>query len=358
MPPVRHLPLISVLLLASLGCHLRSGVVRPGGMTFRDEVDPLVGLANYTDEDLLRLAEEAFELRLYGRAYQLFSRYLDEFPDTVQHRSVTFNAGLAAEKADLPDEAIMLFRQLLDDHPGAEERVTLRFRLVECTVVAEHWIEAQDHIDWLLRRTDLGPTDRYELQVRRAWVDAATGRRARAEAELRRLTGLYRFDKGETYGAYHGAMAYYHLGEVYRLQAEAVLIVSVDDLDKAREELNEKAGHILDAQDAYLEAIRIGHHDWIPRAGWRLGGLYERFRIDLLGAPDPAEVRTEEDQQIYREILSEQTAILLLKARTVYQKVLDKAAEVSIYDEWVVHIREALFQLEAELLEGELAVDI
>ena len=327
-------------------------------MTFREEVDPLVGMANYTDEDLLRLAEDAFELRLYERAYLLFSRYLVEFPGTVQQRSVTFNAGLAAEKAGRLSEAIELFDELLCGQTDEDERVTLRFRLVECTVGAERWPEAGEHIAWLLRRADLVPTDRYELQVRRAWVDAARGSHQRAEAELRRLTGLYRFDKGEKYGAYQGAMSYYHLGEVYRLQAEAVLIVSVDDLDKAREELNEKARHILDAQDAYLETIRIGNHDWIPRAGWRLGGLYERFRVDLLDAPDPAEVQTEQDQQIYREILSEQTAILLLKARTVYHKVLDKASEVNIYDEWVVYIREALFALEAELLEGDLAVDI
>jgi len=327
-------------------------------MTFRAEVDPLVGMENYTDEDLIRLAEEAFELRLYERAYQLFARYLEEFPGTVQHRSVVFNAGLAAEKAGLLAEAIALFDRLLADQPSEQERVTLRFRLVECTVVAEKWASAEEHIAWLLLRPDLTAVDRYELQVRRAWVDASGGRFQRSEGELRRLTAYYRFDKGKTLGAYQGAMAYYHLGELYRLQAESVLIVSVDDLERAREELNEKARHILDAQDAYLESIRIGNHDWIPRAGWRLGGLYEAFRVDILEAPQPAEVQTEEDREIYWEILSEQTAILLLKARTVYQKVLGKAAEVSIYDEWVVRIRESLMQLEAELLEGDLAADI
>ena len=332
--------------------------VQPGGMTIRTEVDLLVGMASYTDEDLLRLGEEAFDQHLFDRAYLLYRRCLDEFPDTPQRRAVEFNAGLAAEKTGRWVEAIDLFETLLRGPSNDDERVTLRFRLVDCTVQAGRWEDAREHINWLLRRADTSAVDRFELLVKRAWVDAAGGNPDKGKDELRRLVGQYRFDRGRSYGARQGAMAWYHLGEVHRLIAEDSPLLHVDDPIQARKELNDKAIHILEAQEAYLQTIRIGDREWIPRAGWRLGGLYEQFREDILVSPFPEGVQSSEDGEIYREILTEQTAALLLKARTVYQKVLAKAAEVSMHDEWVVRIREALDELERELIEQGLAADI
>ncbi len=329
-----------------------------GGMTVRTEVDPLVGLATYTDEDLLRLGGEAFEQRLYERAYLLYRRCLDEFPDITQRRAVQYNAGLSALKTGRWLEAIELFDALLASPTTEEERIAFRFHLVECNVQAARWESARAHIDWLLRRVDTSSTDRFELLVTRAWVQANDTDPLKARAELKRLVGQYRFDRGRTYNARQGAKAYYHYGEVHRLLAEQSPIVHVDDPVLARDELNTKALHILDAQEAYLQTIRIGDREWIPRAGWRLGGLYEQFRNDILHSPFPDEVRSDDDGQIYLEILQEQTAVLLLKARTVYQKVLAKADEVSMHDEWVVRIRESLDELERELIEQGLAADI
>ena len=349
------------VLCTLIGCP-RAGIqggVRTGGLTVRPAPDPLVGLEAYTDEDLLRLAQEALDVRLYERAYLLYRRYLDEFPGASRQRAVAFAAALAAEKAELLEPAIALYSSLLVDCPiGSTERVTLRFRLAECTVDAGQWAAGRQHVNWLLKRTDLEPFERFELRIRRAWIDASTDQSNRAVEELRRLVGLYRFDRARTLGAFQGGMATFYLGETHRLQAEAVTLLEVDDLEQVREDLNRKARHILDAQDAYLESIRIGCHDWIPRSGWRLGGLYEQFRIDILAAPFPADVQTPQDEEIYREILSEQTAILLIKARTVYRKVLDKASEVSMHDEWVIRIGEALHKIEVELLTSGLAADI
>ena len=350
-----------VLIAALLGaCNTlgRKPPVHPGGMTIRTEVDPLVGLATYTDEDLLRLAEEAFAQRLYERAYLLYQRCLDEFPDVPQRRAVQYNADLAAEKTDRWIEAIALFEALLAAPESDDERISFRFHLVECTAHAARWADARDHIQWLLRRADTSAVDRFELLVTRAWVVANEGEHDKARAELERLTGQYRYDRGRTYNARQGAKAWYHLGEVHRLMAEQSPLVHVDDPVQARKELNDKAIQILAAQEAYLQTIRIGDREWIPKAGWRLGGLYEQFRNDILRSPFPEDVQSDQDGEIYREILQEQTAVLLMKARTVYQKVLAKAAEVSMHDEWVVRIHEALEELQRELEEQGLAADI
>ncbi len=347
----------ALLLPACAGRHGGGGSPL-GGMSVHSEVDPLIGLASYTDEDVLRLAGEAFDMRLYDRAFALYSRYLDEFPGAPSVGLARYNAALSAERTERLDDAIALFEQLLASAETDPDRVTLRFRLVACTVVDERWEAAEEHISWLLHRPGPTATDRFELRVQRAWVDAASGDRQGGLDDMQTLSRRYRSDRGRTLGGYQGAMVHYYLGEVYRLLAEDVDLVHVNDLEMARRELNLKAAHIVDAQQAYLDTIRSGVHDWIPRAGYRLGGLYEGFRQDILEAPIPEGVADELDQEVYREILDEQTAVLLIKARTVYRKVLDKASEVNMYDEWVVRIRDMLKKLEGELLTGDLAADI
>jgi tetratricopeptide (TPR) repeat protein len=351
------LALVTILCLDG-ACPSRGKIPVAGGMSLRAGAHDLVGMDSYTDDDVLRLAAEAFDQRLFERAYRLYRLYLDEFPDGSGTSVARFNGGLAAEHIDLFEEAIALYEIELEQALVDADRVTIRFRLVACTVAAAHWTDARHHISTLLRRPDLATTDRFELRVQLAWVDAADGQPTLGQQSLETLVSQYHHDRGRTLGATQGAMAQYYLGEVFRLQAEAVLFSDVDDLDEARRDLNTKATFILDAQDAYLDAIRVGEHDWIPRAGYRLGGLYEQFRVDILAAPLPSGVTVDEDREIYREILSEQTAVLLMKAQTVYRKVLDKAAEVNMHDEWVVQLRESLTRLEAELLAGGIAVEI
>lgn len=350
------LVLLGQLVPACAGRRERTGPV--GGMSLHEGVDPLIGLETYTDEDVLQLAGEAFDMRLYERAWLLYERYLEEFPHAPAVKLAQFNAGLSAERCDRFDRAIELFELMLGDATMDEERVNLTYRLVACTVAAERWDPAREYIGWLLQRPDTRTTDRFELRVQRAWVDAASGDLEGGLSDMLTLSRRYRSDRGLTLGGYQGAMAYYHLGEVYRLKAEVVELVHVDDLTVAREELNRKARHIISAQDAYLETIRTGVHDWIPRAGFRLGNLYEQFRADILDAPLPSGVTDPLDQEVYLEILDEETAVLLIKARMVYQTVLDKASEVNIYDEWVVRIREMLDQVEEELITRGLAADI
>ena len=349
--------ILAILLGLLAGCtHTRT--IRPDGMSVRTGPDPLLGLETYTGDDVLRIAAEAFELALYPKAYAVYMRYVDEFPGTYREGYAWYNAGLSAERGGMYDQAIEAYERFMEVTDVDSDRVAARFRLVSCTVASQRWEVASEHIDKLLARPDTVAVDRFELRVQRAWIQANTGDPAAAQEELHKLTRRYRHDRGRTYGGFQGAMANFYLGETCRLQAEAVQVLSVDDLDAARAELNVKAEHILEAQEAYLETIRIGVHGWIPRAGYGLGSLYTTFRRDILTAPYPAAVQTDEDREIYAEILNDETADLLFRTRMVYEKVLDKAGEVSINDEAVAMIRESLARVEQEIVSHELAADI
>ena len=352
------LTILATLLGLLAGCTHTRGPVRPDGMSIHTGPDPLLGLETYTGDDVLRIAGEAFDLALYPRAYAVYMRYTDEFPGTYREAFAWYNAGLCAERAGLFDQAIEAYEHFMEVTDQDSDRVAARFRLVNCTVATERWDPASDHIDKLMARPDTAAVDRFELKVQRAWIEANTGDPVIAQDQLEKLTRRYRVDRGRTYGGYQGAMANFYLGETCRLRAEAVEVLSVNDLDAARAELEVKAEHILAAQEAYLETLRIGVHQWIPRAGYSLGGLYTTFRNDILTAPFPAAVYTDEDREIYAEILSEETAGLLFKTRMVYEKVLSKAYEVSINDEAVAMIRESLSRVEQELVDEGLAVEI
>jgi len=327
-------------------------------MTLRTTPDPLIGMESYTGDDVIRVAEQAFDQALYSRAYALYMRYIEEFPGTSRESSALFNGGLSAERAGLFPQAIESYERFLEHSRDEDLRTTARFRLVACTLADGRWDAARDHIERLLNRPDTALVDRFELRAKRAWADANRGDPEGAEEALRIQARRYRRDRGRTLGAWQGAMVNFYLGETCRLQAEAVEIRSVDDLDMARVELNHKAEHILDAQQAYLETIRIGVHQWIPRAGYGLGGLYTTFRRDIIEAPYPAAVASEADREIYAEILDEETAVLLLRTRMIYEKVLAKAGEFQFNDEAVAMIRESLARVQRELDSQGLAAEI
>ena len=345
---IQRMTLLTCTIVLFSGCTL-TRTTRPDGMSVRTTPDPELGLVTYTGDDVLRIAEQAFEACEYSRAYALYMRYLAEFPSTDREAFVTFQAGLAAERAGLFTQAITQYQAFVESTEEDRDRLTARYRLASAGIAAERWEVADEQITKLLNRADTSAVDRFELKVQRAWVQANTDDPAVAEHAIRNLTRRYRHDRGRTLGAYQGGMANHYLGEICRLQAEAVQVVSVDDLDEARAELERKAEHILDAQEAYLEAVRIGAHHWIPRAGYSLGGLYTTFRRDILTAPHPASVTTDTDRELYAEILDEETAVLLLKTRMVYDKVLGKADEISLNDEAVAMIRESVVVVQMEL---------
>ncbi len=352
------LTILAIALGLLAGCTHSRGPIRPDGMSIHTGPDPLLGLETYTGDDVIRIAGEAFDMALYPRAYAIYMRYTDEFPGTYREAFAWYNAGLCAERAGMFAQAIEAYERFMEATDQDSDRVAARHRLVTCTVAVEDWDAASDHIDKLMARIDTTAADRFELKVQRAWIEANTGDPVIAQDQLEKLTRRYRVDRGRTYGGFQGGMANFYLGETCRLQAEAVEVVSVDDLDAARAELNHKAEHILDAQEAYLETLRIGVHQWIPRAGYSLGGLYTTFRSDILTAPYPAAVTSNEDRELYAEILNEETAALLFKTRMVYEKVLSKAYQVSINDEAVAMIRESLSRVEQEIVDEGLAVEI
>jgi hypothetical protein len=354
---IRRLSMLTCTIVLFSGCTL-TRTSRPDGMSVRTTPDPELGMVAYTGDDVLRIAGQAFDLCEYSRSYALYMRYLAEFPGTSSEAYATFQAGLAAERAGLFTQAVSRYTRFIEITEEDRDRLTARFRLVAAGISAQRWDVADEQIDRLLSRADTSGVDRFELKVQRAWVQANTDDPAVAEHSIRNLTRRYRHDRGRTMGSYQGGMANFYLGEICRLQAEQVRVHSVDDLDAARTELEHKAEHILASQEAYLETVRIGAHHWIPRAGYSLGSLYTTFRRDILTAPFPASVATDDDRELYTEILDEETAVLLFKTRMVYEKVLSKADEICLNDEALAMIRESLVQVQMEIDVNGLAAEI
>ncbi len=359
VPPTAARKLSVLTSLAALallaGCTHTRAPARVDGLSIRGGADPLIGLESYTGDDVLALAGEAFDAAHYDRAAALYARYLEEFPGLAAEPLAQFNRGLSLERAGRPAEAVTAYQAYLAGsvaagEPSIDDRLTAGVRLSRCAVEAGRWEIAATELEFLLSRLETGRAERFDLRVLQAFVRAADGEPERGTRDLHKLTRRYRQDRGQTLSGEQGAMAYFYTGEAHRLQADAVAIVHVDDPELARAELNAKAEQILAAQDAYLQCIRTGARPWLPRAGLQLGGLYAGFRDDILTAAYPAEIVSAEDREIYDEILEEGTANLLERTRAVYAKVLDKATEVGLHDEYVIRIREGLREVEAELI--------
>ncbi len=327
-------------------------------IAFPSQPDGLTGLDRYTADDLWNLGSLAFDLKEYEKALALFERLLERFPESDKGGEARFNAALAAERARQPARAASHYLAYLTDHPEARDGDDVRLGAARVFIFAGDPARARPLLEQALKGNHLSDPDRFEAQALTAQVDLLTGAFDRAQSTLGMLQGRYRSSRDALiYAPYHGAMVRFLLGEVARMRAEAILFDNVDDRIRAEAQLEQKARHILTAQREYLEAIRFGVQEWVGPAGYRLGELYRRFRIDVLQSPRPTTL-TSAEEPAYREVLKEQTVILLLKARETYRQVLDRAAQANIRGEWVDRMRDSLKEINAQLAAEQVATDI
>lgn len=320
--------------------------------------DLLTGLDRYTAGDLWDLGSRAFDACEYDRALALYERLVQLFPEWDEDGGARFNAGLAAEKARLPSRAAEHYLAYLAGWPAASDVAAVRVSAGRMLLAAGRPAEAKPLLVAALAGGLREEADRFESRALLAQADMDTGRLDAAEQALSDLAGRYRTHRDSTlYSPYHGAMVRYLLGEVHRLRAEAVTFDDVDDRALAEAQLERKARSVLDAQREYLETIRFGVREWVAPAGYRLGELYRRFRVDVIDSPSPRGV-TGEDEAVYRDVLREQTTVLLIKARECYRKVLDRAAKVNIRGEWVDRMRASLREIDGQLIAERVRTDI
>lgn len=97
--------------------------------------------------------------------------------------------------------------------------------------------------------------------------------------------------------------------------AEAIMIQTTD-----AESIKAKVRNLLDAQKNYYLAVKEMHPWWMTAGIFKIGETYRYLFEDIASSPDPPEINTDEERQIYRAELLKEIKRALDLAQNIYEK--------------------------------------
>lgn len=282
-------------------------------------------------------------------AVKLFMKILEEFPDTKFRSATLFNAAYSHEKLSLKKEkkknlekAVSLYDKLIKEMPASPHVIDALFRKGYCLEGLGKYDEAVALYSDLAGREDITSEDKIEIKTRIGMLLMSMEDFVKAEDALRE-TILFFHDISEEErieNNFYAAQAQYEIAEIYRLKFEKISFSKEES--KIRKEFEEKLTLMVKAKDAYVEAIKIGNYHWAAASGYRVGMLLKTLYDQVMSAPIPPKINTEELKQIYIELLDEQVGPLLQSALSVWEKTLLMAERVGYTGEWVEKLEQAM----------------
>jgi TolA-binding protein len=301
------------------------------------------------DEAYARYGEGAYE-----DALSIYRRVLDEFPDTVLAPAAMFNMALCHEKMGLVAEAAQIYDELVELYPGSGPVADAMFRRGYCLEALEQWSDAIAQYEQIIALADLPGPDIVEAMSRIGTIHLEAGDVKEAEQALR-LAVQYFVEQSQIErfeNTFYVARAQFHLGEIYRQEFEA-MVFSTDEA-QIREVLEDKLAHMVEARDAYVQTIKLGNYHWAAASGYEVGQLFRTFHDQIMNAPLPPELSTDELVEMYYEMLKEKVEPLLESAVSVWEKTLLMTERVGVSGEWVEKTEQALTSTRALLAQGLL----
>ena len=350
---------ISSLCLAACGGGVRArsrGVPRTGGPQV--EMDPVRIQAHRDDSGQLRL--EAYDAQSLfqaanrelsqghcDRALPLYDRLADQFRDSRFVSASLYNAGLCSEELHRDAAAIQRYELLQSRLPDSPDIKDSLFRQGGCLERLSRWNEVVSAFERVLAREDLSGDERMEAMVRRGVGVFQLGELDRADALMREAIVYYRHGSGAEpiQTDYFMGQAQYMVGEVLRTRMEAIRFSPSEAA--MRIELEEKSRLLLDAQAAYILAIRVTNPHWAAAAGYRIGTLFSTLYDHIMAAPVPPELDAEQ-REIYFQELRRQIQPLVDKAVRVWSRTMEMGVRTGLgQNEWVERTEREMARLRA-----------
>jgi tetratricopeptide (TPR) repeat protein len=299
------------------------------------------------ERDLFDEAVRAYERDDLPAARRIYTALQSAHPESRWRDLYAFNRGLVAMR--LED-----YREAARDFEAAEawagtngDARDARFHLAIAWAGLGQWQAAARVFEDLLV-AESAPAQRVEQLARAGICRQRAGHYDAARAHYREAVQLYR-QTADLFLQYHptwAARAQYQVGDLFAERfAQVPLLLP---LERMRVDLEAKGRLLLNAQNAFLKAIRMRDHYWALAAGYRIGQAYEDFYADLHAAEVPAELDPEA-REVYFAELKRHVAPLVRRAIEVYRKNLEMGRRVRAENEWIEKSEQSLKKLEALL---------
>ena len=285
----------------------------------------------------------------YAQAAEAYDRIVAFEPKGPHAAAALYNAGFAYEQQGHVDEALVRYRTVIDRFADAEETRGALLRAGRLYARAEQWPSLQDVAAQLLARPDLTVVDRIEALgahglglIEQGQVDEA----ALSVSKARTLIEEHGFQAAGkvTIGM---AEVFFALGELRRIRGERLVFVPLpEDFAQA---LEQRCQSLLDAQDAYANAMRAYDAHWSAMAGYRVGAMYQQLHRDIMKIPPPSSARTERQRALFEGSMQLRYRVLLEKGLKMMQRTVAMAERTGESSAWVHRARDAKADLERAL---------
>ncbi len=247
-------------------------------------------------------------LQQYVKASNDFMLYYQEKSDTVEGKEAFYNSGYMYEKAKDWKKVINIYTNFIS-----------KFKL-------------DSEVSHLVLRCYYRIAKIYEKELNNP---------KKAESYYKDILEYYSSLKSvPEEGLSYAAEADFKLMEP-QFDTYVKLKIGGKNQEQLGESLKAKVEMKNEIEKKYMDILKYGVYEWVVASLYKIGYLYQSFANALYDAEPPSGL-SEEEEEIYREMLESQSAPIENAAVEKYVAAIDKANELKVYNDWTQKIIEQL----------------
>ena len=336
----------------------RSGVV-PGTTSARPiEVAPIV-VSPFSDSDLEARFEKARHLLLvekYKEAAPEFDALVRLAPVGEVAPPSLYDGALAHEGLGEREAAIERYTQLLERFPRHATSRGALFRLSRLDAFVERWSDLVGVNDQILALADLSVIEAIEAHGSKGLGLIEQDKLDEASHEVGLARDMIEQHRIGDAGAppVELATVSFALGEVRRKKSEKISLVPLTP--SFSEVLEQRCQGLLDAQNAYTDAMRSFDAHWSAMAGYRVGQLYQTLHRDVMAIPPTAKSDTLKKKQLFEGAMRLRYRVLLEKGLKMMEGTVRIGQRTGEDSAWIHRADEAKRDIERALEDEKTAL--
>lgn len=344
----------SLVALALIGCAATPEPATAAAATTPAKAHPTVEVATvvvspYSETELVAQFDAA-KARLLAEKYpdaaDMFDRLVRLAPDGVTAAPSLYNGGLAHEALGDREGAVEHYREQLRRFPDAETSRSALVRTTRLLAYLERWPDLAETAATLSKRTDVSVLEKVE-----ALGHSALGLAEQDKIEeATKLTLAARDLVEENHLGESGkppiemAPVAFALGELRKRQSERIVFEPVPS--NFGDVLEQRCQGLLDAQNAYMDAMRSLDAHWSAMAGYRVGQMYQQLHRDVMRVPAPGRADTLKKKQLFEGAMRLRYRVLLEKGLKMMDATVRLGERTGELSAWVGRARDAKRDLE------------
>ena len=331
----------------------------PGATPTRPiEVAPMV-VSPFSDSELEARFEKARKLLLaekYREAAPEFDALVRLAPDSEVAAPSLYNGALAHEGLGEREAAVERYKQLLQRFPQHATSRGALFRLSRLDAFLERWSDLVGVADRILELADLSVIEAIEAHGAKALGLFEQDKLDEASHEVGLARDMIEKHRIGDAGAppVELATVSFALGEVRRKKSEKISLVPVTP--NFSEVLEQRCQGLLDAQNAYTDAMRSFDAHWSAMAGYRVGQMYQALHRDVMAIPPSAKSDTLKKKQLFEGAMRLRYRVLLEKGLKMMEGTVRIGQRTGEDSAWIHRADEAKRDIERALEDEKTAL--